>query len=88
MMAMGAVFQMTAVLLHSLPCSRAALALAAGVRKAKCTHMTTMMSGISGAMPVAWLKLQPGENLYRYGADAGEQSLQVQIWHRQSYGGA
>lgn len=38
--------------------------------------------------PVAWLKLQPGENLYRYGADAGEQSLQVQIWHRQSYGGA
>lgn len=38
--------------------------------------------------PVAWLRLQPGENLYRYGADAGEQSLQVQIWHRQSYGGA
>lgn len=38
--------------------------------------------------PVAWLKLQPGENLYRYGALSGEQSLQVQIWHRQSYGGA
>lgn len=38
--------------------------------------------------PVAWLKLQPGENLYRYGAASGEQSLQVQIWHRQSYGGA
>ena len=38
--------------------------------------------------PVAWLKLQPGENLYRYGAEAGEQSLQVQIWHRRSYGGA
>lgn len=38
--------------------------------------------------PVAWLKLQPGENLYRYGAQSGEQSLQVQIWHRQSYGGA
>ena len=40
------------------------------------------------AWPVAWLKLQPGENLYRYGALSGEQSLQVQIWHRQSYGGA
>ena len=38
--------------------------------------------------PVAWLKLQPGENLYRYGADDGEQSLQVKIWHRRSYGGA
>lgn len=38
--------------------------------------------------PVAWLKLHPGENLYRYGAASGEQSLQVQIWHRQSYGGA
>lgn len=38
--------------------------------------------------PVAWLKLQPGENLYRYGALSGEQSLQVKIWHRQSYGGA
>lgn len=38
--------------------------------------------------PVAWLKLQPGENLYRYGALTGEQSLQVQIWYRQSYGGA
>ena len=38
--------------------------------------------------PIAWLKLQPGENLYRYGALSGEQSLQVQIWHRQSYGGA
>lgn len=38
--------------------------------------------------PVAWLKLQPGENLFRYGAASGEQSLQVQIWHRQSYGGA
>lgn len=38
--------------------------------------------------PVAWLKLHPGENLYRYGALSGEQSLQVQIWHRQSYGGA
>lgn len=38
--------------------------------------------------PIAWLKLQPGENLFRYGAASGEQSLQVQIWHRQSYGGA
>ncbi|MFR3324373.1 MAG: hypothetical protein ACLTR8_07535 [Oscillospiraceae bacterium] len=38
--------------------------------------------------PVAWLKLHPGENLFRYGAASGEQSLQVQIWHRQSYGGA
>lgn len=38
--------------------------------------------------PIAWLKLQPGENLYRYGALSGEQSMQVQIWHRQSYGGA
>lgn len=38
--------------------------------------------------PVAWLRLQPGENLYRYGALSGEQSMQVQIWHRQSYGGA
>ncbi len=38
--------------------------------------------------PVVWLKLQPGENLYRYGASSGEQSLQVKIWHRQSYGGA
>ncbi|MDD6649506.1 MAG: phage tail family protein [Subdoligranulum variabile] len=40
------------------------------------------------AWPVRWLQLQPGENLYRYGAATGEQSLQVQIWHRQSYGGA
>ena len=40
------------------------------------------------AWPVRWLQLQPGENLYRYGAASGEQSLQVQIWHRQSYGGA
>ena len=40
------------------------------------------------AWPIAWLKLQPGENLYRYGALSGDQSLQVQIWHRQSYGGA
>lgn len=40
------------------------------------------------AWPVRWLQLQPGENLYRYGATTGEQSLQVQIWHRQSYGGA
>lgn len=38
--------------------------------------------------PIAWLKLQPGEDLFRYGAASGEQSLQVQIWHRQSYGGA
>lgn len=38
--------------------------------------------------PISWLKLQPGENLYRYGALSGEQSLQVKIWHRQSYGGA
>lgn len=38
--------------------------------------------------PIAWLKLYPGENLYRYGALSGEQSLQVKIWHRQSYGGA
>lgn len=38
--------------------------------------------------PVAWLKLHPGENLFRYGAQSGEQSLQVKIWYRQSYGGA
>lgn len=38
--------------------------------------------------PIAWLKLKPGENIYRYGALSGEQSMQVQIWHRQSYGGA
>ena len=38
--------------------------------------------------PVAWLKLHPGENLFRYGALSGEQSMQVQIWYRQSYGGA
>ena len=38
--------------------------------------------------PIAWLKLHPGENLFRYGALSGEQALQVQIWHRQSYGGA
>ncbi len=38
--------------------------------------------------PIQWLQLYPGENLFRYGADIGEQSLQVQIWHRQSYGGA
>ena len=57
-------------------------------------HIMLMSGGVEteitnrATWPVAWLKLQPGENLYRYGALSGEQSLQVQIWHRQSYGGA
>lgn len=57
-------------------------------------HITLNSGGLDteitnrAVWPVQWLQLYPGENLYRYGADAGEQSLQVQIWHRQSYGGA
>ena len=53
-MTAGAVFQMALESDHSLPCSRAALALAAGVRKAKCTPMTTMISGSSGLTLAAW----------------------------------
>lgn len=54
--------------------------LASGGKKTEITN--------KAVWPIAWLKLQPGENLYRYGALSGEQSLQVKIWYRQSYGGA
>ncbi len=49
---MGEDFQMLLVLAHSLPCSSAALKLAAGVRKARCMLMTTMMTGISSPTPI------------------------------------
>lgn len=57
-------------------------------------HIMLTSSGVEteitnkAVWPIAWLKLHPGENLFRYGALSGEQSLQVQIWYRQSYGGA
>ena len=37
-------FMMLFVSIHSLPWSREALELAAGVRKARCTPMTTMIT--------------------------------------------
>ena len=51
-MTIGEDFQMLLVLAHSLPCSSAALKLAAGVRKARCMLMTTMMTGISSPTPI------------------------------------
>ena len=51
-MTRGEVFQMLLTSDHSLPCSKAALELAAGVKKARCTPRTTSMTAISGAAPV------------------------------------
>ena len=47
-MTIGAVLQMAFAFDHSLPCSSEALALAAGVRNAMWTPMTTMMMASSG----------------------------------------
>mgnify|MGYP001247212577 CR=1 FL=1 len=48
----GTVFRMSRLVIHSLPCSRAALELAAGVRKARCTLMTTMTTAGIGLVPL------------------------------------
>ena len=52
-MTTGAVRQIAFALDHSLPCNNAALALAAGVKKAKCTPMTTIIRARAGFAPVA-----------------------------------
>ena len=48
----GTVFRMSRPVVHSLPCSSAALELAAGVRKARCTLMTTMTTAGTGLVPL------------------------------------
>ena len=48
----GAIFQMLLVLVQSLPCSMAAVELAAGVRKARQQAMVMRMTGSSDDTPL------------------------------------
>ena len=49
----GAVFQITFVVTHSLPCNIAAVELAAGVRNARQQATVTRITGCSASIPFA-----------------------------------